>query len=447
MKLIYQVAGRLPGSSQSEDYSIIDYRVGDRVLEDFRISSDALRSVEPDKSKVIIVFPVSLFYDQIDVLRKYSHLMDLENEFAVRFRQYMKGPFDSFVIQSMGRYDDVEFRSDYDLIVLRLMARMIRDYLEYHPKEVIVDISTGLNVNVSALLEAFRYFLIWVKLMIYGREGGTRFYRAFSELVIKADESKTYRIHVKETNAKAFFLSPLNVPDLNNLPRGVNTRMLRRFLITFTALYRNAPLYIYHAGFDNSSAIYKEIKSILDRILNETGVYSVDDEGTLEFPITFDRRRMTNVLLSLALYKRIAEILEEHLGEDYRDRYRKRGISMRELKEVFVDNIYQKLYLEMNAFLLNNELENIEEAVNRNGRVKGLYSRTFHPLSPAFTGDLARDQCDDDYKPNPRNFLAHAGFERCLVLAYGNSKNLHFKYRDGVEKFVENALLNIDPTF
>ncbi len=447
MKLIYQVAGRLPGSSQSEDYSIIDYQLGDRILEDFRISSDALGSLDPDNSKVTIIFPVSLFYEDVEILMEHGHLKDLEEEFGRRFSQYMKGSFDSFVIQSMGRYEDVEFRSDYDLVVLRLMARMIHDYLRYHPQEVIVDISTGLNVNVSALLEAFRYFLIWVKLITYGQKASTRFYRAFSELVIKADESKTYRIHVKETNAKAFFLSPINVPDLKDMPDGINTHLLKRFLITFTALYRNAPLYIYHAGFDRPYAVFREIESLVGRILNETGAYSTDDGRVVEFPITFDRRKVTNVLLSLALYKRIAEILERHLGEDYRERYRKRGISRDELKRVFVDNIYQELYLEMNAFLLNNELENIEEAVSRNGKVRGLYSRTFHPLSPAFTGDISRDQCDDDYRPNPRNFLAHAGFERCMVLAYGNSRNLHFRYRDDVEKFVENALLNIDPTF
>ncbi len=446
MRLIYQVAGRLPGSSQSADYSVIDYRVGDRVLRDFRISSDALRSTNPDDSRVVIVFPVSLLYDRAEILRGHRHLRELEGEFAVRFGEYMKEPFDSFVIQSMGKYGHVEFRSDYDLIVLRLMARMIRDYLNYRPDEVMVDVSTGLNVNVSALLEAFRYFLIWVKLYTYGMEDTARFYRAFSELVVEGDDSRTYRIHVKETGAKAFFLSPLNVPDLEHLPSGVDVRMLRRFLITFTSLYRNAPLYIYHAGFDDSSSVSGEMERVVDRVLYETGIYSMEG-SVVESSVDLDRKKMTNVLLSLALYMRIAGILEEHLGEDYRSRYRERGISMKELEGVFIDNIYPKLYLEMNAFLLGNELESIREALERNRKVRGLYSRAFHPLSPAFTGDLSRDQCGDNYRPRARNFLAHAGFERCLTLAYGNWRNLHLKYRDGVEEFVENTLLNIDPTF
>ncbi len=447
MRLIYQVAGRLPGSPGGEDYSIVDFRVGDSVLRNFRISSDALGAANPDDSKVVIIFPVSLFDRDVDVLRGSSHLRDLEEVFAIRFRDYMKGPFDSFVIQSMGRYEDVEFRGDYDLVVLRLMARMIRDYLEYHPREVIVDISTGLNVNVSALLEAFRYFLIWVKLLTYGDGSSTRFYRAFSELVVKADEGRTYRIHIRETNAKAFFLSPINVPDLQDMPDGVDTRLMRRFLVTFTALYRNAPLYIYHAGFDRPYRVFREMESLVNNVLNGTGIYSMDGGRVIEFPIAFDRRKVTNVLLALALYIRISEILEEHLGEDCGKRYRERGVSMEELKEVFIENIYQKLYLEMNAYLLGNELENIREAIGRNGRVRGLYARAFHPLSPAFTGDIARDQCDDDYRPNPRNFLAHAGFERCLTLVHGSGNNLRFKYRDGIEEFVENTLLNIDPTF
>ncbi len=444
MRLIYQVAGRLPGGS--EDYSVIDYRVGDKVLRDFRISSDALRSMEPDDSRVVILFPISLLYREFDVVEKWGHLQDLEEEFASRFDEYMKGPFDSFVIQSMGKYGDVEFRSDYDLIVLRIMSRMIRDYLEYNPDEVVVDVSTGLNVNVSALLEAFRYFLIWVKLYTYGEEDSVHFYRAFSELVMEGYDGRTYRIHIKGTGAKAFFLSPLNVPDLKDLPAGINVSLLRRFLLVFTSLYRNAPLYIYHAGFDEPSLLLDEIKSVVGRVLNDTGTYSVG-EGIVEFPVPFDRRKMTNVLLSLALYRRISGILEEYLGEDYGDRYRKRGISMRELREVFVEGIYQRFYLEMNAYLLSNELENIREAVERNRRVRALYSRTFHPLSPAFTGDLSRDQCGADYRPIARNFLAHAGFERCLILAHGSGENLRFRYRDGVEEFVENTLLNIDPTF
>ena len=445
MKLVYQVAGRLPGSA--EDYSVLDYRVGDRVLEDFQISSDAIRALDPENTRVTIVFPVSLFYDHKEIIGGATHLQELEGLFQERFREYMKGPFDSFVIQSMGRYKSVEFKSDYDLIVLRLLARMIRDYLEYRPNEVLVDISTGLNVNVSALLEAFRFFLIWVKLFTYGQEKGTRFYRAFSELVMEGEKNQTYRIHIKETNAKAFFLSPLNVPDLDRLPEGVNSHLLRRFLITFTALYRNAPLYIYHAGFDRSYDIYQEMERLLERILYDTGVYSLNERGSVEFPITLDRRMMTSVLLALALYWRISHILEEHLGEDYQKRYRSRGISTEELERIFVRSIYPKLYLEMNAFLLNNELDNIREAVGRDKKIKGLYSRTFYPLSPAFTGNLSRDQCSEDYMPNPRNFLAHSGFERCLVEAYGNSRNLHFRYKKGVEPFIEKALLEIDPTF
>ncbi|GEM_PF-2466861 len=451
MRILYQVAGRLPGSS--EDYSIVNYSVEDvgENLEGFRISSDALRSLKPDESRVVILFPVSLFYDRIELLKRSGSLEGLERDFSSAFRQYMKGEFDSFVIQSTGRYRNVEFKSDYDLVVLRIMARMIQDYLKYQPGEVIVDISTGLNVNVSALLEAFRYFLIWVKLFTYGKGSSTRFYRAFSELIMEADMSKTYRIHLKETSAKAFFLSPLNVPDLRNLPQEVDGNMLGRFLITFTALYRNAPLYLYHAGFDRASRVLNEIQSLLHKIVSRSGEYSMRDEKTVEFPLPFDRRKMTNVLLSLALYARTAEILEEYLGDGYQERYSQRGISTGELREVFVKGIYERLGLEMNAFLLNNELGNIEKAINenRNRSIKYMYSRQFYPLSYAFTGDISENQCGDNYRPNPRNFLAHAGFERCMVLARGSGDDIRLVYRKGkdVEEFIENTLLNIDPTF
>ena len=436
MKLFYQVVGKLEG------YETIDYRFESEILRDFRLSSDAMHAYYRDEALITYIFPMSLASRSPDLFTESGRLENLEEHFVNRFAPQVKhNDFRTLIIQSIGDFDGIDFRGDYDDVVLRIFGRMVEDYLNLRPDEIYVDISTGLNLYVSALLEAFRYFLIWVRLLEFGSSDIPHFYRLFAEPFLGDRSKEIYDIYRKRMRAKAFFLSPINAVNLERFSPIADVRLLRRFLVVFSSIYRNAPLYLFHHGIDDSEIIRNAIYDLLRRISDETGAYR-SGEGYVEFDGKGRRRLYTDLLLSYALYHRISSVVYDLVDGEIFEDYKDMGVHVDYLMKTF-EKIYNLFGLEMNMYLLENEVNKLKDRILHDRRTRAKFEFRFSPVK--FALEYYSDR--DDGKINGRNFLAHAGFESSITIARVWKNALYLKYDEDVEDEIEHVLLEIDPTF
>ncbi|WPX08764.1 TM1812 family CRISPR-associated protein [Anaerocellum danielii] len=95
-------------------------------------------------------------------------------------------------------------------ILFDMMERYIDDKKEKDIDEIYLDISSGHNIYISAMIEASRHFAVLTKLMHWiHEERQPRIYLTFSD-PITGRTAESYELHIQPQSYTAFFSSPIN---------------------------------------------------------------------------------------------------------------------------------------------------------------------------------------------------------------------------------------------
>jgi CRISPR-associated protein Csx1 len=459
MKLIYQI-GRLERGA----FNPIKFEVHGKVYEAL-LSSFALRQsfLENEQtSKVILIYPVSLFLNknapQIENIPEdfkltiESILNDKKNELS----NYLSNPYlyfekhphskeaDGFiVIHSIGLYEGINFSATLEELILEIFIDMVKRYQNEPLSELYLDISSGHNIYTSALLEAGRLFLTFYKLQNFNlKENELKVFITFSDPIV-APYDRTFHLHKDFClEVKTFFSFP-EKPTQNSLDNAYSKfaknllgddtelRPLKRQLNEFfshgyffySAIKNNSPLVLYTWEYHQEEEIDKGIADLINFV--KQSLYS-NYQSTPG--LRFDLFR--KAFLMLSIYKGIVKVLKEYKI------YKKEEVELEELARNFRDenhSLYNCFELKQNREYFSHEYSNTFEREGERGGIKDKIPEHYVLLR-----DLIKGESDEI---NPRNFLAHCGFERNCVYVRRQGDQVFVKYGSKVLRRIEEILL------
>jgi CRISPR-associated protein Csx1 len=178
------------------------------------------------------------------------------------------------------------------------------------------------------------------------------------------------------------------------------------FGIIYSALKNNTPLVLYHFNYNSYDEIINLIKEILEEIKSKIMDNYCKSHG-------LDKDSYLKVILSLALYAGITELLQDKQIKNYNDQ----GVNISEIKQKFhKDNIYKIFGIQNLNIFLENEISNIE-----NKKLAGKDDFEWKFLAEI----LGEKKANFD---NIRNFIAHSGFEKNITYAKKVNHEIYLKY-------------------
>ncbi|GAB6078506.1 hypothetical protein [Hydrogenobaculum acidophilum] len=201
------------------------------------LSSLALKEYFKQDAEVIVIYPVSIVYNNkiLESLKDddFAKLVKSEiNDYlddpkkVLKNHPHNKEASSFIVIHSFGTYEKPDtsekliFNSHYDDIVLEILCDLIERYLNISTEksEFYFDISSGLNIYISAMLEAVRHFATFAQLKNwFNKDIIPKIFISFSDPIL-GSSLNNYKLYIQQLSFKAFFSSPLTKEDKERLP-------------------------------------------------------------------------------------------------------------------------------------------------------------------------------------------------------------------------------------
>jgi len=461
MKLIYQI-GRLERGA----FNPIKFEIHEKVYKAL-LSSFALRQSfleNEHASKVILIYPVSLYLNSSLLNEKATQTQNIPAEFKKvienilydknELSNYLSNPYPYFekhphskeangfiVIHSIGQYEGISFSATLEELILEIFIDMVKRYQEDDFSELYLDISSGHNIYTSALLEAGRLFLTFYKLQNFNlKENGLKVFITFSDPIV-APYDRTFQVHKDFClEVKTFFSFP-EKPTQNGLDNAYSKfakdlvgddKELRSFkrqlnvlfsygYFFYSAIKNNSPLVLYTWEYHQEEEIDKGIVDIISFVKQRLSSNYQSTPG-----LKFDLFR--KAFLMLSIYKGIVKVLKEYKI------FKKEEVELEELARNFRDenqSLYNCFELKQNREYFSHELSNTFEREE----IKNNIPEYYVPLRNLIKGE------SDEIKP--RNFLAHCGFERNCVYVRRQGDKVFIKYYgDEVLRRIEKILLS-----
>jgi CRISPR-associated protein Csx1 len=361
---------------------------------------------------------------------------------------------DFIVIPSIGEFLGEKFSSPLGNIVLRILIDMIERYKNEPFDEMYLDISSGHNIYNYALAEAGRLFLTLMKLEDFLKKKDIKVFIAISEPIIgKPSSDKRYKIFKDfQLDVKGFFYFP-EKPQRNNehafseyatrvseaikgeedgkLKGKINDMLYKTYLF-YSALKNNLPLVVYYLCIlkeprDKEAKEYRytedDAKNLLEEIVN---LLKQRLDGNLkESPdLKFDNLRKLFMMLGLAVG--IVRMLEKHgICKEIKE-----GIYLSDIRRLFVEDkssIYGYFGLKTNIPYLQQEIRNNFTEKYEKNLITNEWKLLKYILDKRSIWKYCKAELEKLLKYilgkskgsstsiNPRNFLAHCGFERNIT--------------------------------
>lgn len=410
MRYILKVLGRV----DVKGYQEVEYQI-EGALYKARLLSDAL-SEHYSGCRIILLSPESLVTKLAADKSDAKALLEDEARFEGEVKQRVEGgllakPFVVKHMQSAGLYKNqgfaVEFSNTLDNIIsyqLLLQLGLLND-----AQEIILDVSTGFNTQVIALLEAVRAYIVFCKL--------TQILKGESAVAVKIATTSPvtgpnqYPVDLYDFDVKAFFDFPLrdkkaiNVADLLiDSPPAVKREVSEKFgwgriskLVgearrAFNAIKYNAPLALFYDSIIGEGESSSECLNALSKILQfieDLRKIEVRGDKILCTRYKISRQVLLNLIYILALHKSLTE---------FRSEVKKREPTLKTLREVF-NEVYEKIRLQLNTRFLQRDIEEH-------------YSK--QEIAPH----------------EKRNFFAHSGLLKNFVETEGVGENTKLSYKN-----------------
>jgi len=426
MLVIYQI-GRLDKNIEEK----IKFKIQNYTFQE-PLSSFALRNylLQKTDNKIfsILIYPVSLpfnktlydenstipplFKDAIRDIIKQPSKYNPEEFF--KLHPHTRKADDFITIHSIGEYENVKFCGHFNDIMLEILCDMIERYIETSFKTLFIDISSGHNISVSALLEATKHFSVFTQLMNWkNKENIPEIYIVYSDPII-GSSLQQYHVYLKQIKFKAFFSSPVKYEEVinyalsNKLTEKIEKKEERRrrknkiqdyietFCLLFSGIKNNIPLSLYTFQNRNREEIIEFLKSEIRRVKGEL-YRNWKSSPNLNVELYL------KLILSLGMYIGIMEVLRSEEINKYDN---ETGLSLSEIKQKFASrhtSLYKYFGIPTNIEWLGNEVSYLEVKLNNK----------IPPFKEwRFLRDFIKGESKDFRK---RNFLAHCGFERNIT--------------------------------
>lgn len=442
MKIIYQI-GRFDQNINQKLRFVINSSNGE--FNDAVLSSIALKNCLKE-SIVVLIFPSSLPFNKNftssefpidkDLKEEISQIINSNKQRELFFKEpsyfFNRHPHismsDGFiVIHSFGEYEGIKFESSFDDIVLRLFIDIVNRYIKSRFSDIYIDISSGHNIYISALLDSVRQFAVFVQLFNWTDKSNLpKIYISFSDPIISSN-LKEYSIHIQELKFITFFSSPIkynrdiqtnqDIPIARRIAREDKDfkrkimKFIANFALLFSSIKNNIPLGIYTLPRDSKEDILEMINDTINKWVLPKLTQNLRCSPGL------DKDDYIRLLLSLAFYYGIIDVLENAQIKDFSDQ---EGVSMNELEKV--KKIFDIFNLKLNTQWLANELTNLKRAILNNLVTPNGPLSSWNPLREFMSGESE--------EVNKRNFLAHSGFERNVteVMIY-NDNSIYLRWK------------------
>lgn len=450
--LIYQI-GRL----EANVFEKLRFAIGDNeyqaTLSSFAIGKDVGR----ESAKVVLIYPVSLFFNE-SLLKNPKFIQTAPEGFKEKFDGILENPHvyldnpkeyfqehphsreadDFFVIHSIGTYktkhEHIAFATSYADIWLEIFAHMVEKYLnsERTTLEYVVDISSGFNIYVSALIEAARNFGVFLELAYCGdKSSKPKITLAFSDPVLPGLTESKHNIYFEPLRVRSIFASPVSKDDIqqyslsrslfleNRTLKGKFQSLLEGFVIAFSSIKNNTPLAIYQFGYADD----REIKEVLNYL-----VAHIKSKASASYTSSpnLNRESIMKAFLSMAFYWGLIKVLKQNnifkIG--------RRNIDLDFLKKT-IEPIYQSFQLMLNEVVLGNEVSNLKVKLKCKDSKSG-----WTKLSDLLDPQGKRDN------PHKRNFFAHSGFEREVTIVRNEGEKIFVKYDDRHHETIRKWLID-----
>lgn len=459
--VIYQI-GRLGPDFLKE----LDFQIADRTHRS-SLSSFAIRDYYAENNhnpSVVLIYPLSLplnpAFPQNQVFMSSVPQMFAENIVNVLNNpdEYVVKPYPLFashphsseadeflVVHSIGTYNtllkQISFFCHYSDIFLEILFDMVDRYVKYRetggdePIRFVVDISSGLNIYILALLEAARHFGVWLQLANWhDKDKIPEIIIAFSDPILP-NENIPYHIHFDTLKTKGLFVSPISPKDVENyslaktiypdkdnkdLKNKLQTA-LEDFFITYSAIKNNTPLAIFQFGCTGKNTILGVLKDII-RSATQKLFQNYQSSPDLK------KDDYLKIILALGFYYGISTLLEQYNIYKHSDS----GTDIDTLRTSF-KKIYKVLGLGLNDTILGNETDKLKKASQQkvHEQING-WKNLFCLLNSG----------KDEKKTHPqmRNFFAHAGFEQNITVYRIENGTLLLRYEDEEKNKIKNWL-------
>jgi CRISPR-associated protein Csx1 len=350
------------------------------------------------------------------------------------------------VIPSIGEFLGEKFSSPLGNIVLRILIDMIERYKNEPFDEMYLDISSGHNIYTYALVEAGRLFLTLMKLEDFLKEKDIKVFIAITEPIFgKPSPDKRYKIFKDfQLDVKGFFYFPEKPQEnsenafskyankLIETIKGKEDRELKRKIMNmlykaylfYSALRNNLPLVVYYlCTLEEYRYTENDVKNLLEEIVN---LLKQRLDGNLkESPdLNFDDLRKLFMMLGLAVG--IVRVLEKHgICKEIKE-----GIYLSDIRRLFVEDkssIYEYFGLKTNISYLHQEIQNNFLDERRISLITNEWKLLKYILDKPSVWKYCKAELEKLLKYilgkskwsstsiNPRNFLAHCGFERNIT--------------------------------
>ena len=454
-RIIYQI-----GRFESSIDELVNFEIDGEPCSG-ELSSFALKNYFGEPTKVILVYPVSILLnenalkgikdklnknlagerkDEEDLKSFYEKIKGFvegeEEEKEKEKEKYIKNPWeylkehphskkanDFIVIPSIGEFLGEKFSSPLGNMVLRILIDMIERYKNEPFDEMYLDISSGYNIYNYALAEAGRLFLTLMKLEDFLKEKDIKVFISITEPIFgKPSPDKSHKIFKDfQLDVKGFFYFP-EKPQENNenafstyakevsktikgeedrkLKRKINDVLYRAYLF-YSALRNNLPLVVYYlCTFEEYRYTENDVKNLREEIVNLLKLRLDENLKTSPDDLKFEDLRKLFMILGLAVgIIRVLETWKVCKGI-------KEGVYLSDIERLFADeenSIYRYFELTTNIMYLQQEIQ-----------------KNFLDNEKLITNEwkLLKDITNQSSTSiNPRNFLAHCGFEKNITEA------------------------------
>lgn len=354
-------------------------------------------------------------------------------------------------IQAVGTFNNIPYNGTPTNISLQIFANMINRTIDKNCPEIIIDLSTGYNLYVLSLLEAARFYTSYMRLSFNNYSRPIVKY-AISEPVhpvhsanepVRSANAK-YKIYVEDLETRTKF----DLPEYSSLTECIDTNdntkkelgckfsnIIKRLKeihnnlrLTYNAIIYNAPLFL----FSNRIVFGDEFnnRKIVECLCTFIG-------EILKYKDIKIKRCMYNLFLIVAMYDGIRHILKDLVNKAD-------GTSLDILKQF--KSIYDKLDLDLNWRLLDNEISKIECCKDHIHQEWKSYKEIMKSCLSNKLDEMDNKMWQSDSKRNlwksdsKRNFFAHAGLSYDTLQLRLDSGNILCKYNNEkeIQKWIEN---------
>jgi len=392
------------------------------------LSSFALSEFYKEEAKVFLLYPVSLLLNEalVKVPDGDSFICKVKDllENSDGKEDYFKSPENLFkdhphskkaefaVMHSLGSYQGFELKTNMPDLVLYIWSLLIYEYIKHGFDELFVDIGSGLNFYISALLEAFRYFMEWESLYNL-RERKVKGFIVYSDPILGSNKGQ-FNIYQYPVDFKGKFESPAGhseierglvkkvIEDVLSKDREYKRKIAKyidAFLIMFSAFYNAAPLILFASEFPDVSEINSSLEGILEEIFTK---YKSDWKKSPDFQF----KDFYKVIVMLGFLKGLKEFLD--IGNIKPCGYATVDEIVRFAESIGSIGLFVQEGLIKAESYNNFKPKNIVDSIDEGWKpLKDLLQRY------KFTEEDESEGSIDSRME--RNFFAHAGFARDLV--------------------------------